>query len=109
MSSSRMTLDYAHLSSGLSDPLFLDGVFLVVGFLVTRLIFDDRPVARFLCQLTSFAVLTIMLRVSGATPFHADAGNGSNASLRHDRCVQNCLVARGFVVARWFRPCCPCL
>ena len=62
MSGSRMTLDYAHLSSGLSDPLFLAGVFLVVGFLVTRLNFDDRPVARFLCQLTSFAALTIVLR-----------------------------------------------
>lgn len=69
MPSSRMTLDYAHLSSGFSDPLFLAGVFLVVGFLLTRLIFHDRPVARFVCQLTSFAALTIMLRVAGITPF----------------------------------------
>jgi|HubBroStandDraft_1064217.scaffolds.fasta_scaffold55662_2 small-conductance mechanosensitive channel len=69
MSSSRLTLDYAHLSSGLSDPLFLAGVSLVVGFLLTRLIFDDRPIARFFCQLTSFAALTTMLRVAGVTPF----------------------------------------
>jgi small-conductance mechanosensitive channel len=69
MSGSRMTPDYFHLFSRLSDPLFLAGTFLVVGFLVTRLVFGDRPVARFFCQLTSFAALTIMLKVAGVTPF----------------------------------------
>ena len=69
MSGSWMTPDYFHLFSRLSDPLFLAGTFLVVGFLVTRLVFGDRPVARFLCQLTSFAALTIMLKVAGVTPF----------------------------------------
>src|SRR5271166_1310322 len=46
----------------------LAGVFLVTGFLVTRLAFRKNPVARFLCQLASFGGFTIMLLAAGVLP-----------------------------------------
>jgi small-conductance mechanosensitive channel/CRP-like cAMP-binding protein len=63
-----MTLDLWHLVSQIPDPLALAGAFLVAGFLVTRLAFRDRPIGRFLCQLTFFACFTAMLAVAGVIP-----------------------------------------
>jgi len=64
-----MNADFPHFRSLISDPFFFAGAFLAVGFLVTWLIFRDRPVWRFLCQLTSFVGLSVMLVVAGVTPF----------------------------------------
>ncbi|PKU23026.1 cyclic nucleotide-binding domain-containing protein [Telmatospirillum siberiense] len=66
-----MNADFALLLSKIPDPLALAGAFLVVGFLVTRLAFRDRPVGRFLCQLASFAGFTSMLLVARVIPFEA--------------------------------------
>jgi hypothetical protein len=49
--------------------LFFAGGFLVTGFLATRLVFRDRPVGRFLCQMASFAGSTIMLVSARVIPF----------------------------------------
>ncbi len=48
--------------------LALAGVFLVTGFLVTRLAFCENPVARFLCQFASFAGFTLMLLAAAVLP-----------------------------------------
>ena len=61
----------AELVGYISQPpiaLTLAGVFLVVGFLVTRLAFRENPVARFLCQLASFGGFTAMLLAAGVLP-----------------------------------------
>lgn len=64
-----MTADFSHLVSRLPDPLALAGIFLVTGFLVTRLAFRERPIGRFVCQLASFVGFTAMLLVAGVIPF----------------------------------------
>jgi small-conductance mechanosensitive channel/CRP-like cAMP-binding protein len=63
-----MTGVVTRILSALTDPMALAGTFLLVGYLVTRLAFRDRPVGRFLCQLTSFAGFSAMLVVAGVMP-----------------------------------------
>ncbi|RBP18351.1 cyclic nucleotide-regulated small mechanosensitive ion channel [Roseiarcus fermentans] len=63
-----MTAEFAGAVSQLPIALALAGAFLVVGFLVTRLAFRQSPVARFLCQLASFAGFTAMLLSAGVAP-----------------------------------------
>jgi small-conductance mechanosensitive channel len=48
--------------------LALAGVFLVTGFLVTRLALHENPLARFLCQIAVFGGFTIMLLVARVFP-----------------------------------------
>ena len=53
----------------ISNPLSLAGIVLVAGFLVTRLVCRDSPVAHFLIQLASFAGFSAMLFVATVSPF----------------------------------------
>lgn len=63
-----MNADFSRLISQIPDPLALAGALLVAGFLATRLVFRDRPIGRFLCQLASFAGFTTMLIIAGVIP-----------------------------------------
>ncbi len=63
-----MTAELIAFISRLPNALALAGFFLVVGFLVTRLAFREKPVARFLCQFTSFGGFTVMLLAAGVLP-----------------------------------------
>ena len=63
-----MTTVFAAFAAILPEPLILAVVFLLVGLLVTRLAFRDRPVAQFICQLTSFGGFTVMLIMAGVVP-----------------------------------------
>ena len=63
-----MTAEILGFISQLPIALALAGVFLVAGFLVTRLAFREKPVARFLCQLASFGGFTFMLLAAGVSP-----------------------------------------
>jgi small-conductance mechanosensitive channel/CRP-like cAMP-binding protein len=64
-----MTADLVRFVSLTPHPLAFAAIFLVVGFLLTRLAFRERPLARFLCQLVSFGCFTAMLAVAGVAPF----------------------------------------
>src|ERR1700677_3634490 len=57
--------------------LALAGVFLVTGFLVTRLALHENPLARFLCQIAVFGGFTIMLLVAGVFPSMPTPNDGS--------------------------------
>jgi small-conductance mechanosensitive channel/CRP-like cAMP-binding protein len=63
-----MTADFVRLVSLLPDPLVLAGLFLVTGFLVTRLALRGHPIGRFICQLASFLGFTAMLIGAGVMP-----------------------------------------
>jgi small-conductance mechanosensitive channel/CRP-like cAMP-binding protein len=63
-----MTARFSALFSLLPDPLALAGIFLVVGFLVTRLSFREHPIGRFLCQLVFFAGFTALLIFARVIP-----------------------------------------
>ena len=64
-----MIADLGVLVSRIPDPLAFAGAVLVVGFLVTRLAFNQKPVGQFLCQLTSMVGFTAMLAIAGVIPF----------------------------------------
>jgi small-conductance mechanosensitive channel/CRP-like cAMP-binding protein len=53
----------------ISNPLSLAGLALVMGFVASRLVWRDSPVAHFLLQLASFAGFTAMLSVAAVSPF----------------------------------------
>src|SRR5208282_2623655 len=63
-----MTAEFVGFISQPLIALALAAVFLVTGFLVTRLAFRENPVARFLCQLASFGGFTFMLLAAGVLP-----------------------------------------
>jgi small-conductance mechanosensitive channel/CRP-like cAMP-binding protein len=64
-----MNADFVYLISRVAHPLVAAGTILVVGFLVTRLAFRDRPIRQLLCQLVTIAGFTAMLFVADVIPF----------------------------------------
>jgi small-conductance mechanosensitive channel len=63
-----MTANFSRLAAQMPDPLAIAGLFLLAGFLISRLAFRAHPAWRFLCQLASFAGFTLMLAVAGVKP-----------------------------------------
>jgi small-conductance mechanosensitive channel/CRP-like cAMP-binding protein len=63
-----MTANFSRLAAQMPDPLAIAGLFLLAGFLITRLALPHHPVWRFLFQLACFAGVTIMLAVAGVSP-----------------------------------------
>lgn len=63
-----MTSNLSRLAAQMPDPLAIAGLFLLAGFLISRLTFHSHPAWRFLCQLASFAGFTLMLAIAGVKP-----------------------------------------
>ncbi len=87
-----MTTEFAGFISQLPIALALAGVFLVAGFLVTRLAFRESPVARFLCQLASFGGFTFMLLAAGVLPSEPTPRVGDDLTL---------FMISGFKIVWW--------
>ncbi len=66
----------SHLLALMTDRLALAGMVMVAGFVVTRLSFQTRPTAKFLCKLTSFASFSVMLAIAHVSPLRPTAVTG---------------------------------
>ena len=94
-----MTAEILGFISQLPIALALAGVFLVAGFLVTRLAFREKPVARFLCQLASFGGFTFMLLAAGVSPSEPTPKEGAVFAFFAVSVFKIVLVGRGVLAA----------
>ena len=60
-----------HVADPVPAPLLLAAAILVAGFLLTRLAFRNRPIGHLLCQLVTFAGVTVTIVAGGVVPFEA--------------------------------------
>jgi small-conductance mechanosensitive channel/CRP-like cAMP-binding protein len=68
-----MQAAYSGSIAMITNPLALAGALLVAGMLVTRFLFQESAVGKFLCKLASFAGFTAMLAVAQVSPLKPTA------------------------------------